>query len=147
MDPINDVLEFVEPATNKISSERKTFTSADQQDNTGVAIATSVQWVVRTGGHPGLLKQFVDIDFMFGSPSFTTANAYFSSEISQAEDSVTLTSTTGSTNPVTQRTLVTRDKQVCSLLNIRFAHAVAGETWSIRGITVNFIPLGEQLAR
>jgi hypothetical protein len=146
VDPALDLLYFGTAASNA-TQERKNYAASDFQDALGVAIASNVQYNVQFGENPGLLKQFTEVDFLFGLPTFSAATLGFASDLDNAEETVAQPGFLTSTFPRSIRQTVPRNKQSASLLQIRFAHSVAAERWNIRGLVLTYEDMGERISR
>jgi hypothetical protein len=149
VNPADDRLYMVD-GTN-VWQERKTSSSADFTDGTATAIPTVVKWSPKVGGNPGGRHHFREVALHFRSVQFTTASISFATDVSPAEETITLTGTDygvdSARGPTVIRALVPLEKARGSQLLVKFSHANAGMTYELEGLSVVFNPGSTRVGR
>ena len=115
------------------------------------AIPTSIQYSPNTGGDPLSLKHIGEATVIFQSRTFTQGTISFGTDLLPAFVDVPFVANGngifgngqfgeewfgGEANSAPIRTYLPRDCQRHRFLNLKFAHAVARESYSIYGITL-----------
>ena len=131
--------------------ERRGGTDADYTEPDGSGVPTVVKWSPRFGGNPGAQHKFREVALHFRSVQFTTASIGFSTDVSPAEETITLTGTDYGVNvargPTVIRALVPLEKSRGSQLFVKFSHANAGMKYELEGLSVVFSPGSTRVGR
>jgi hypothetical protein len=98
------------------------------------------------------LHQFREVSLLFQRAKFSTASVGYSTNVSQAEETVTLTGSTyginaTAGNQTSIRTLVPREKARGSRLTIKFSHAEAGSPFALEGVSIVMNPGSTRVGR
>lgn len=128
-----------------------------------VGIDSEIKYAPVTCGSPETLKQMREFLAFFQTPLFDEVTIGFDSDISGSEETLTLPGQIGGllwglypwgqviwggvVRPVPLRTLVPRDKQRCTQLNIRINHREAYAFYRLSGINVFFNAGNERVRR
>jgi hypothetical protein len=118
------------------------------------SISCELQYSPLIFGDPLKLKQIYEATFMFANKAFTTATASFSSDLKPeffpiqfygqgngiyghySEPGYGFGFYGGESNSAPFRTIIPRDTQRCRYINVKYAHNVARELWSLYGVTL-----------
>jgi hypothetical protein len=120
-------------------------------------INSAVQWAPIHAGNPALMKHFTDIVVKFRNATFDALTATFSSDSSGYDESYPLlpsfaglwgyfiwgAPSWGGRDVFLQaiRTLTPREKSRCRWLNFGISHSQALATFSVAGVTFNYLPM------
>lgn len=116
------------------------------------AISTAITWLPAAGEGPATVKQFQEATWIFRTDFSGTATASFSTDLSLAVGTVTLTGRSaalwgffvwsdsaiwgGVNSRRPSRVWVPRNKQIGSYINIGFAHRSAFSGWQLEGLSI-----------
>jgi hypothetical protein len=150
VNPADDRLYMVD-GTN-VWQERKAMDDTDFQDGTSTPIPLTVKYAPKFGGNPGLLHQFREAALVFRRVQFSTASVGLSTNVSPAEETITLTGSdygvsASAGSQTTIRALVPLEKARGSQLNVKFSHAQAGQAVQLQGLSVVFNPGSTRVGR
>jgi hypothetical protein len=122
--------------------ERKTLTADDFSDGLS-SIPVAVQLAPRLGGNPGALSLWSEATWIFRQQQFSTATAWFSTNISPAAQPVELQGSWygADVSPVNQleiRVPVPQDKARASQMNLKWSQSIYKTPMQIQGVSVGF---------
>lgn len=121
-----------------------------------------IQWAPVHGGNPGISKHFREVLLMFKRSFVLDALIGFASDLSGSWEDVSVEGDTiglwgfftwgaipwgGSESRAPVRTLVPREKQRASLLNIRFTHGVSYSHFKLLGLSAIYEAMSERVVR
>jgi hypothetical protein len=128
--------------TNSVSAERITGTSADYQDELGVAITERVKWTPFSGGGPSIEKTFQGFALCFAGAAPTGLSMVLSTPRA-AEVTVAL-DTSNATNPAVIPAQVPPDMAMGPYIRIGITHTSGQEKLELLGIVPSMKPFAEQ---
>ena len=135
-----------------VYAENKALSASDLHDGASTAIPMSVKFCPKFGGNPGQLHHFQEVSFIFRQAKWATATVGFSTNVSPAEETVTLPGSsygidTSTGTQTTIRVLVPLEKARGSQLNVRFSHSEANAQVQLQGISVVYRPGSTRVSR
>lgn len=134
-------------AVNTILQERKTRTTADQQDESGQALAYNIRFAPITSGNPGVGKEFNGVSVLLDGAHVTGLNVGFDTDVSSTGEETAAVVVDPALSVGMVPVDVPHEKTVGHYLRVRVSNSTAQEIPAVAGLVIEANKLDHPVRR